>query len=91
MPTGSDEIKVRLMESDEEFRHLAAQHQDLDQRLSSLSGKAYLTEPERTEEVTLKKMKLQLKDRMEGILRRHRDTLRAPASTPSSTGSAARG
>jgi uncharacterized protein YdcH (DUF465 family) len=35
-----------------------------------LTAKHYLSEPEHIEEVTLKKQKLQLKDRMEDILRR---------------------
>jgi len=79
------ELKERLLKTDEEFRQLATQHHQLDDRLHELSGKAYLSEPEQLEEVTLKKRKLQLKDKMEDILRRHRaDTsgLFAPAQTP---------
>ncbi len=55
---------------DEELHQLAARHHDLDDRLSQLTSKHYLSEPEQVEEVTLKKQKLQLKDRMEHI--RHR-------------------
>ncbi len=72
MPLGADELRCRLLESDEEFRQLAAQHHDLDQRLLTLARKGYLTASEQVEEMTLKKRKLQLKDRMEAILRRHR-------------------
>ncbi|HXD74398.1 MAG TPA: YdcH family protein [Vicinamibacterales bacterium] len=54
----SDELKV-----------LAAQHHDLEDRLTQLSTRHYLSEPEQLEEVTLKKRKLQLKDRMESIRR----------------------
>ncbi len=50
--------------------HLAAKHHQLDDRLHELTAKHYLSEPEQVEEVTLKKRKLQLKDRMEDILRR---------------------
>jgi uncharacterized protein YdcH (DUF465 family) len=57
------------MQSDE-LRELAAQHHDLDDRLSQLSTRHFLSEPEQAEEVTLKKRKLQLKDRMETIRRR---------------------
>ena len=57
---------------DEEYTDLAARHHELDERLSQLTAKHYLSEPEQLEEVTLKKRKLQLKDRMEDILRRHR-------------------
>jgi hypothetical protein len=66
------ELKTYLLQSDEEFRTLATQHHGLEERLQSLSSKSYLSDTEQLEEVTLKKKKLQLKDRMEEILRRHR-------------------
>ncbi len=66
------ELKELLLKTDEEFRQLATQHHELDDRLHELSVKPYLSEPEQVEEVTLKKRKLHLKDRMEDILRRHR-------------------
>jgi uncharacterized protein YdcH (DUF465 family) len=66
------ELKELLLKTDEEFRQLATQHHELDDRLHELSAKSYLSEPEQVEEITLKKRKLQLKDRMEDILRRHR-------------------
>jgi uncharacterized protein len=53
----------------DELQQLAAQHHDLDDRLTKLSSRHYLSEPEQVEEVTLKKRKLQLKDRMESIRR----------------------
>jgi uncharacterized protein YdcH (DUF465 family) len=65
------DLKGKLIESDPEFHDLAIQHHALDGRLHELIGKPYLSEPEQVEEVTLKKRKLQLKDRMEDILRRH--------------------
>jgi hypothetical protein len=66
------ELKTWLLQSDEEFRTLATQHHELEERLQSLSGKSYLTDTEQLEEITLKKKKLSLKDRMEEILRRQR-------------------
>jgi hypothetical protein len=75
------ELKELLLKTDEEFRQLATQHHQLDDRLHELSSKSYLSEPEQVEEITLKKRKLQLKDRMEDILRRHR------GGTPGSFGS----
>jgi uncharacterized protein YdcH (DUF465 family) len=54
----------------EELKQLAAKHHALDDRLSQLTSKHYLSEPEQVEEVTLKKQKLQLKDRMEHLRRR---------------------
>jgi uncharacterized protein YdcH (DUF465 family) len=53
-----------------ELHRLADQHHELEGRLHALTEKHYLSEPEQVEEVTLKKRKLQLKDRMEDI-RRH--------------------
>ena len=61
MNAESQDLKAQLLQTDEEFHQLAAKH--------------YLSEPEQLEEVTLKKRKLQLKDRMEDILRRHRQQL----------------
>jgi uncharacterized protein YdcH (DUF465 family) len=67
-----------LVRTDEEFHQLSVMHQQLDDRLHQLTAKHYLSEPEHLEEVTLKKRKLQLKDRMEGILRRHRQGQESP-------------
>ena len=69
----SPELKPLLLETDEEFRRLASKHQELDHRLHELAAKPYLSEPEQVEEVTLKKRKLQLKDKMESIVRRYRE------------------
>jgi uncharacterized protein YdcH (DUF465 family) len=69
MPKDFEELKRKLLESDDEFRQLATQHHDLDERIHSLATRPYLSEPEQLEEVTLKKKKLQLKDQMESILR----------------------
>ena len=66
------DLKDVLLRTDEEFHQLAAKHHELEGRLHELTAKHYLSEPEQFEEVTLKKRKLQLKDRMENILRRHR-------------------
>jgi uncharacterized protein len=60
------------LQRDDELNQLAAKHHELEDRLHELTSKHYLSEPEQVEEVTLKKKKLQLKDRMEDILRRHR-------------------
>ena len=72
-------MKEQLLQTDEEFHHLAAQHHELEDRLHELTAKHYLSEPEQVEEVTLKKRKLQLKDRMEDILA---GAERTPASQP---------
>lgn len=71
MPTDFEELKRRLVQTDSEFRQLATQHHDLDERLHHYAERHYLSEPEQVEEITLKKQKLYLKDQMENILRRH--------------------
>ena len=81
MPIDFEEMKKKLLESNDEFRQLATQHHDLDERIHDLAIRQYLTEPEQLEEVTLKKRKLQLKDRMAEITRRHLNTSISSIST----------
>jgi uncharacterized protein len=69
MAVDTHDLKARLIETDHEFREMAAQHQELDDRLHELSSRHFLTEPEQLEEVQMKKQKLRLKDRMEERLR----------------------
>ena len=58
--------------SDEEYVRLEVQHHEYESRLSELAEKAVLSEDEQFEETTLKKKKLQIKDRMQEIARRQR-------------------
>jgi uncharacterized protein YdcH (DUF465 family) len=67
----TQEVKNFLLNSDQQFRQLAEQHHQLDDRLHQLIDKHYLSETEQIEEVTLKKKKLALKDQMESILREY--------------------
>jgi uncharacterized protein YdcH (DUF465 family) len=78
MNAQTHDLKDLLLKTDNEFNQLSTQHHELEDRLHQLTAKSYLSEPEQLEEVTLKKKKLQLKDRMEDILRRHRQA-QAPA------------
>ena len=71
MTVDSPELKELLLQRDDEYRQLAQKHHELEDRLNELSTKTYLSEPEQVEEVTLKKRKLHLKDRMADIARRH--------------------
>jgi uncharacterized protein YdcH (DUF465 family) len=80
MPT-SQELREQLLQTDDEFRALSAKHHELDDRLHELGSKSYLADAEQLEETTLKKRKLQLKDRMEDILRRHQAQATAPAAS----------
>ncbi|MEK7282727.1 MAG: hypothetical protein AAB249_02860 [Acidobacteriota bacterium] len=66
-----EDLKRTLSESNEEYRKLLAEHAGCESRLQDLQGKAALDEAERVESVNIKKQKLQLKDRMEAILRQH--------------------
>lgn len=70
MPTDFEELKRKLLQSDEEYRQLATLHHDLDEKIHNLATRLHLSEPEQLEETTLKKQKLHLKDQMESILRR---------------------
>lgn len=59
----------QLFENHEEFRKLAIEHTQYEQRLDSLTQKRFLTDDEKLEEVRLKKLKLRLKDQMQSIER----------------------
>ncbi len=73
----AQEVKSLLLKDHDQYRELAEQHHQLDDRLHELTGKHYLSTSEQFEEVTLKKKKLALKGRMEEIAR---DSARARAS-----------
>jgi uncharacterized protein YdcH (DUF465 family) len=70
----TQEVKSLLLQSHDQYRQLAEQHQQLDSRLHELTGKHYLTATEQFEEITLKKRKLALKDQMERIVREYAQT-----------------
>jgi uncharacterized protein YdcH (DUF465 family) len=67
----AQEVKNLLLASDPQFRTLAEQHHQLDDRLHQLIEKHYLSATEQIEETNLKKKKLALKDQMESILREY--------------------
>jgi uncharacterized protein YdcH (DUF465 family) len=62
---------------DEKFQELQRQHREHEQLLHAFAEKGHLTEEEDFQEKRLKKEKLALKDQMEAILRRHRETATA--------------
>jgi uncharacterized protein len=62
----------QLLASDDQFRKLAQEHTQYEQRLGSLTQQRFLTDDEKLEEVRLKKLKLRLKDQMESIERQYR-------------------
>ena len=67
----AEDLKHLLIETNPEYRELASQHHSLDDRLLELEAKQYLSDSEQVEEISLKKRKLQVKDRMECIQRDH--------------------
>ena len=67
----AEDLKHLLIETNDEYRQLASKHHTLDDRLHELEVKHYLSDSEQFEEISLKKRKLQLKDRMESIVREH--------------------
>ncbi|HSW50910.1 MAG TPA: DUF465 domain-containing protein [Bryobacteraceae bacterium] len=72
MGIAQDDLKAHLMETNEEFRRLALEHGEYGKKLDELCSRSYLTPEEQVEEVRIKKMKLRLKDQMEGIMSRYR-------------------
>jgi uncharacterized protein YdcH (DUF465 family) len=72
MESGTLEIKEHLIQSSEEFRRLMQQHSTYDEELSKLIRKNFLSEEEKVKEVTLKKMKLHVKDQMEMLIQQYR-------------------
>jgi hypothetical protein len=69
---------TRTTISDEEYRQLEQQHHEYESRLGELAEKAVLSDEEQVEESTLKKKKLQLKDRMQQLSRRGRESAAHP-------------
>ena len=76
MNAQSHDLKEVLFRTDDEFHQLAVKHHELEDRLHELTAKHYLSEPEQVEEINLKKRKLQLKDRMQDIIRRRQGEVR---------------
>ena len=70
MPDAQD-LKEQLLRTDAEYRELYHLHHELDEQIRSMSTNPHLSEGEQLEEIRLKKRKLQLKDRMEDIVRRY--------------------
>jgi len=70
-----EEIKEHLISSSPEFRRLVEEHQQHEGRLQELHKRHHLTEHDHLEEIQLKKKKLNLKDQMNSMISRFRDSL----------------
>jgi len=69
MAETSTDIQSVLSSQDEEFRRLAQEHHQYEDRLAELAHKSTLTPEEELEEKQLKKRKLYLKDTMAAKIR----------------------
>lgn len=67
------DIREHLLQSSDEFRKLAKEHSAYDEKLSLLLNRSFLSEQEKLEEVTLKKLKLRAKDRMQQMIQAQRE------------------
>ncbi|MEM6457435.1 MAG: dihydroxy-acid dehydratase [Acidobacteriota bacterium] len=65
-------LKEELIEKDEEFRSLHEEHLAHKAKLQEIREKSLLSEEDEVEIKRIKLKKLELKDRMEVILNRHR-------------------
>ena len=70
MPDAQD-LKEQLLRTDAEYRELYELHHRLDEQIRSMSAAPHPSDSEQLEEIRLKKRKLQLKDRMEDMLRKY--------------------
>jgi uncharacterized protein YdcH (DUF465 family) len=72
MPITPYDIRQVLLENDQEFRKLAEEHSRCESQLEQLVKQSYWNVEDLALEVSLKKIKLRLKDQMEMIVARHR-------------------
>ena len=69
---GEAELREQLLNTNDEYRRLAVEHQSYAEQLEALSSRHVLTDDEKMLEVTLKKKKLMLKDQMYSLLQKYR-------------------
>jgi uncharacterized protein YdcH (DUF465 family) len=69
-----DDLKEELIKTDDLFRRLYEEHREYERRLAELKQKSLPSQDDEAEEKKIKLHKLTLKDRMEEILRAHRDS-----------------
>jgi hypothetical protein len=65
MLTLTREIREQLLTYDEELQKLSKQHSEYEAQLSQLAQSPYLNLEDLQQQITLKKLKLQVKDAME--------------------------
>ncbi len=67
----ADPVRDELLKSNQMFRDLVHQHEDLEKRLDELVHLSYPSDDEQLEEVTLKKKKLAIKDEIYSMINQH--------------------
>ncbi|HPT28016.1 MAG TPA: DUF465 domain-containing protein [Bryobacteraceae bacterium] len=65
-----EELRTRLIQTNEEFRVMAQQHADYERLIKEIEAKVHVTPEDEFEEHRLKKLKLRLKDQMAEIMNR---------------------
>ena len=67
-----EEVKEHLMSEDPEFRRLFDEHRQYESKLRELHDRHHMTDQDHLEEITLKKRKLHLKDKMNSMIQKFR-------------------
>ncbi len=63
-----DDATAHLFATNEQFRTLSEQHAQLKKQIEAIESKPHVTEADEVEEQRLKKLKLNIKDQMNGLL-----------------------
>ena len=71
----TDALREELLRTDDEFRRLHDEHQAAEKRLEELYHLSLPSQDDEIEEKKIKLHKLVLKDRMEQVVREHRERL----------------
>ena len=67
-----EDLKAHLMATSEEFRTLATQHAEFKRQLDAIEAKPHVTPEDEVEEHRIKKLKLRVKDQMNGLMARYK-------------------
>jgi uncharacterized protein YdcH (DUF465 family) len=70
----AEDIRQSLLANDSEFRHLVEEHSRCESQLEQIVKSVYLSSEDLLREAALKKLKLRIKDQMESIVARYRQT-----------------
>lgn len=75
MPVSPRDVREDLMARNEEYQNLAREHSRYEAQLEQLSRQPYLSLEDVERQMTLKKMKLRVKDRMESLVAQYQKEL----------------